>query len=47
MNTGVAVTGPSLAERCLGVVPARLRTPDGLTWLIVALGLALRTYNYL
>jgi hypothetical protein len=36
-----------LAERCLGVVPARLRTPDGLTWLIVALGLALRTYNYL
>jgi hypothetical protein len=34
-------------DRCLGVLPARLRTPDALTWLLVALGLALRTFNYL
>jgi hypothetical protein len=35
------------ADRCLGVLPARLRTQDALTWLLVALGLALRTFNYL
>jgi len=43
----VATLGQRLSARCLGVLPARLRTAGALTVLFLLIGLALRVYGYL
>jgi hypothetical protein len=47
MTVSVAIPLRRLADRGLGVLPARLRTAGALAGLFLALGLALRAYNYL